>query len=92
MLFAGLADVVDAADVRMRDLPRESNFLMEASQPVGAMRDVLGQELERHDLSEFQVFGSIHLAHAAPAHQADDPIAAGQHRARNELRAVERTR
>ena len=37
VLAAGFADVVHAAHVRMRDLPREPNFLMEARQPVGAM-------------------------------------------------------
>ena len=52
----------------------------------------LRQELERDRLSELQVFGSIDFAHAAAAQQADDAVAAGQHRAGNELRAVERVR
>ena len=92
VLAAGFADVVDAAHVRMGDLPREPDFLMEARQPVGAMRDLLRQELERDGLSELQVFSSIDFAHAAAAQQADDAVAAGQHGAGNELRAVERVR
>ena len=90
VLAAGFADVVDAAHVRMGDLPREPDFLVEAREPVGAMRDLVRQEFERDGLSELQVFGSIDFAHAAAAQQADDAVAAGQHRAGNELRAVER--
>ena len=92
MLAAGFADVVHAAHVRMGDLPREPNFLVEARQPVGAMGDLLRQELESDGLAELQVVGAIDLAHAAAAQQADDAVAAGEHRAGNELRAVERVR
>ncbi len=92
VLAADFADVVDAAHVRMGDLPREPDFLMEARQPVGAMRDILRQELERDGLSKLQVFSSIDFAHAAAAQQSDDAVAAGQHGAGNELRAVERVR
>ncbi len=92
VLAAGFRDVVHAADVRMRDLPRQPDFLMEARQPVGAMRELLRQELQRDRLSELQVVRTIHLAHATAAQQSDDAVAAGQHRAGNELRAVEGVR
>src|SRR6185503_20511386 len=65
VLAAGFADVVYAAHVRMGDLPREPDFLMEARQPVGAMRDLLRKELESDSLSELQVFSPVDLAHAA---------------------------
>jgi hypothetical protein len=90
VLAAGFAYVVDAADVRMRDLPREPNFPMEACQPIGVVCDFAWQELERHGLSKLHVFSSIDLAHAAAAEQVDDAIAARQHRAWNKLRTVER--
>jgi hypothetical protein len=89
VLAAGFADVVYAAHVRMGNLPREPNFLMESSQPVSAMHDLGRQELERDGLSKLQVFSSIDFAHAAAAQQADDAVAAGEHRAGDELRAVE---
>jgi hypothetical protein len=92
VLASGFADVVHAAHVWMRDQPREPDFLMEPRKPVSAMRDLARQELESHSLSELQVLGAIDFAHPAAAQQADDPIAAGQHRTRNELRAVERVR
>jgi hypothetical protein len=59
VLAAGFADVVHATHVRMRDLPGEPNFLMEARQPLGAIGELLRQELERDGLSELQVFRSI---------------------------------
>jgi hypothetical protein len=65
---------------------------MEARQPIGAMRHVFRQELEGNRLAELQVFGSIDFAHAAAPDQANDAIAIGEHRAGNELRAVDRVR
>ena len=91
VLAAGFGNVVHAAHVRMRDLPRQPDFLMEACQPVGT-RDLLRQEFESDGLPELQVFGSIDFAHAAAADQSDDAVAAGEHRAGNELRAIERVR
>ncbi len=67
VLPVDVADVVDAAHVRMRDLPGEPDFLMEAGQPVGAVHDLPRQELESDGLPELQVFGSIDFAHAAAA-------------------------
>ena len=81
-----------AADTRMGDLSREPNFLMEECQPICAMRDLLRQELQSDGLAELQVVSSIDFAHPAAAQQTDDAVAAGQDRARNELRAVERVR
>ena len=67
VLAVGLADVVDAADVGVRDLPRDAaprrgNAAQRAR--VGAQR--LGQELQRHRLAEREVVGAVDLAHAAP--------------------------
>src|SRR4029079_19589497 len=65
MLAAGFADVVHAAHVGVRDLARETHFLMKPDQPIGSMRDLARQELQRNGLSELQVLGAIDFAHAA---------------------------
>lgn len=77
-----LADVVHAAHVRMRDLPRHAHFVVKLGELVGVGADAGGQELDRDRLSESQVVGAIDLAHAAPTEQADDSIAAFEQRAR----------
>ena len=53
-----LADVVHAAHVGMRHLPRDPHFVMEPRQAVRVFRDVLGEEFQRDRLPEFQVFGA----------------------------------
>ena len=62
-----LADVVDAADVRMRHLPRHPHFGVELREARGIAIHGLGQELERDRLAELQVVGAVDLAHAALA-------------------------
>jgi hypothetical protein len=54
------------------------------------MRDLLRQELESDGFAELQVLRSIDFAHTAAADQSDDAVAASEHRAGNELRAIER--
>ena len=74
-----LADVVDAADVRVRDLPREPDLRMEAREEALVGRDGLGQELQGDRLPELQVVGAIDLAHAALSEKPDDPVALAEH-------------
>jgi hypothetical protein len=76
----------------MRNLTRQPDFLMETRKPVGVISDLLRQEFQSDRLFELQVFRSIDVGHAAATQQADDAVAAGLHRARNELRAVESVR
>ena len=90
VLAVRLADVVDTAHVRMGHLARDADFVLEARQAVRAVDHVFGQELESHRLTELEILGPIHIAHAAAAEKADDPVAAGEHRAGNEPRLVER--
>jgi len=87
-----LADVVHAANIWMRNLAREFDFLMEFGDPVDVAGEFVRQKLEGYRLPEFQVFRPIHFTHAAAADQADDPITVGQHRPGNELRAVDGVR
>ena len=74
----------------MRHLPRDADFLAESRQPIGIFCDLARQELQRDGLAEREVFGPVHFAHAAPAEQGDDPVAAGEHRARDEAGFIER--
>ena len=60
-----LVDVVDAADVRVRDLPRHPHFGVQLRQARRIAIDVGRQELQRDRLTELQVVGAEDLAHAA---------------------------
>ncbi len=62
-----LVDVVHAAHVGVRDLARHADFGMELCQPRRIAVDVGRQELQRDRLTELQIVGAIHLAHAAAA-------------------------
>jgi len=81
-----IADVVDAADVRMRDLPPEADFVVEEIELGCVLRQRGGEELERDLLAEFQIVRAVNLAHPAGSEDADDAIAAVDDRARRELR------
>ena len=82
VLAVDLADVVDAADVGMRDLARDAHLGVEALEAVLLRSESPRQELQRDRLAELQVVGAVDLAHAAAAEQADDPVALGEDRSR----------
>ena len=84
------ADVVDAADVRVRDLPRHADFGVELREPAGVAVDVGRQELQRDRLAELQVVGAVDLAHAAAAQAADDAVAAAEEGAGRKAAVVDR--
>ncbi len=90
VLTAGFADVVHPAHVGMGDLARETNFLMKSREPIGVMRDFVRQKLECDGLTELQIFRSIDFAHPAASEEPDDAVTLSEHRAGNELSAVER--
>ena len=75
-----LAEIVNAADVGMRNLARDANFVAEARQSGFIAGDALGQKLERDWLLERQVVGAVDLAHSAFAEQRDDAIALREQR------------
>ena len=89
---AGLADVVHAAHVGMRDLSRRSYLVVKLREASGIAAEVLGQELQGHRLPEPEVVGPIHLAHPAAAEQADDSIPIVQDRARSKPAVVDGVR
>ena len=90
VLAVDLADVVDAADVGVRDLARDAHLGVEALEAVLLRSESPRQELQRDRLAELQVVGAIDLAHAAAPEQADDPVALGEHRAGREAAGLDR--
>ena len=87
-----LADVVHAAHVGMRDLPRHADFRMELRQPRRIAIERLGEELQRDRLAELQIVGPIHLAHTAPTEAPDDPVAAVEDGSGRESAVIDRFR
>ena len=85
-----LVDVVHAADVRVRDLPRHPHFGVELRQARRVAIDLGREELERDRLPELQVVRAIDLAHAATAEPFDDAIAPAKEGARFEAAVVDR--
>jgi hypothetical protein len=66
------ADVVHAADVRMGDLARRADFVVELREADGIVLEAVWQELQGDRLAEPQIVGAVHLAHAALAEHRDD--------------------
>ena len=85
-----LVDVVHAADVGVRHLPRHADFGVELRQPRRIAVDVGRQKLQRDRLAELQVVGAVHLAHAAAADAFDDAVAAAEERAGLEASVIDR--
>src|ERR1700736_6005754 len=78
------ADVVHAANIRMRDLSRDSHLIVKARLKPGISRDFGWQELEGHLLAEPQVRSPIYFTHSSHAQQTDNPIAIAKQRSGNE--------
>src|SRR5438445_431879 len=58
-LAIDVANIVNAAYVRMRDLPRDPHLVVEARQHRGIFCSGLRQKLERNGLAKAQIVGSI---------------------------------
>jgi len=84
-----LADVEDAADVAVGDLPGYADFAVKAGQANTVLRDRFREEFQRHGLAELEVFRAIDFAHAAASGHGHDAVAILEDRARDEARAIE---
>ena len=71
----GISDIKYAADIGMRDLPRDAHLRMEPRERAGVLGQAGRKKLDRHDLAELEVFGAIDFAHAAAAGECHDTIA-----------------
>jgi hypothetical protein len=87
-----LADVVDAANVRVGDRTRGADFGEETLEQLPVRREAIRQEFQGDGLAELQVVGAVDLSHAAATEKADDPIAVGQNGSRREAARVDRVR
>ncbi len=54
----------------MRNLPRYAHFRMETREHRGILRNADGQEFNRDDLGELQIFGAVDFAHSRRAQAA----------------------
>jgi hypothetical protein len=81
MATLDLADIVDPADARMRNLPRYPHFRKQPLAPNGIICKRLGQEFQRHRLSQFEIVGAVDFSHSAPADQPDNAVSVGYHHA-----------
>ncbi len=82
-------DVVHAADVRMRHLPRHPHLRVELGEPRGIAVHVPRQEFQRHRLSKLQVVGAKHFPHPALSELADDAVAPAEEGARREAAVID---
>lgn len=89
MVPVGLADVVDTAHVRVRDLTCEADLGEQPLHPLDVAGELGGEELEGDALREEEILGAIDLAHAPFAQHLDDAVAAAEHGARREAAPLE---
>src|SRR4029453_70170 len=61
------ADIMDGADVRMRQHPNRTCLALESRAPVGIGRESFRQDLDRDGAIQTRVAGFVDLAHAAGA-------------------------
>ncbi len=79
MLPIHLADVVNAAHVRMGHLARNANFVIEAGNGAVVAGCGFRKKLERYGLAQREVGGAIDFAHSAPAQESGDTVAPGDY-------------
>ena len=71
----GFADIKDAANVRMRNLPGVAHLSVKLLERRGVLGKPLGEKLHRDDLSKGQVFSAKNFAHSASANQCNYAVA-----------------
>jgi hypothetical protein len=65
---------VDAGDVGVVERGERLGFALEAPQPLLVVRELVGQDLDRHLALEPRVLGAVDLAHSAGAEGAEDLV------------------
>src|SRR4029453_14965275 len=59
----------------MRDLPRQTNFTKKSLDAPRVYGGPIRKKLERDELSDAEIVGAIHIAHAAATDEIRDPVA-----------------
>jgi hypothetical protein len=88
-MSVGIADIVDAADVGMGDLPRDADLIVKLGEAMRIGRECGREKLQRDRMAEPQILGLIDDTHAAASELPDDPIAARQRHAAGQCRVAE---
>ena len=88
-MSVGIADIVNAADVGMGDLPRYAYLIVKLGEAMRIGRECGREKLQRDRMAEPQILGLIDDTHAAASELPDDPIAARQRRAVGQCRVPE---
>ncbi len=66
-------EAMERRDVGVVEGGEDSSFALEPRQPLGIVRQLRGQDLDRDLAPEPRVAGAVHLAHPAPAERARGP-------------------
>jgi hypothetical protein len=90
-LAVDFAEIVDAADIGVRDLARDANFIVKTGADGRIVRGNFRQKLERDFLAQREVVSAIDLAHTAAAKQRDNSIAIGEQRTGQEAALRQRS-
>jgi hypothetical protein len=69
-----VVDFVDRADVRVIERGRGLRFTVEPAERQRIHRDLIGQEFQRDEAAELDVFGLVNHSHAAAAKHGDDAV------------------
>ncbi len=71
---AGILDAEDRGDSGVAERCEHPRLALEAREPLGVLRQVLGQHLDRDVAAEARIPRAVHLAHAADAEGRDDLV------------------
>ena len=73
----------------MSYLPRNADLVVKTRECRGVLRHRLGKEFQGDGLAQAQIAGTVDFAHAPLTEASENPVALGQHGARQEPAFVE---
>ena len=88
MIAINFSDVVNTANVLVRDPSGDTHFAMKPRQRR-TIKECGRKKLERDGLTQFQIVGAIDFTHSAFAKEPNDPIAFSQNSSRHETSIVD---
>jgi hypothetical protein len=91
VLAVHLTDVINAADIRVRNLTSVPHLSMKPRESRGIILEGGGKKLESYNIPELEIFSAVDFAHAAATQGSDDPIPLNENSAGRESRALQRT-
>ena len=92
VLAVHLTDVVNATDIRVRNLAGVSHFRMKPGESRSIVLQRGGKKLESYNIAELEILRAVDFAHAAASQQSNDPIPLDENSARRESPASWRAR